>query len=176
MESNENFVVKYSIGSLMVFEILFGGICALAIYVAVMKKIFDACIIASVLVGVCLFIYWIFKAHWVKIEDGVLKSHTPFAGTKTIKLVDIEKAWIQVGFDRGDSQTGALFKLLFDSKSLVRLMIRPKPDVRMKDFHINIKVLERDNGVRLLNMLPIKDKGKIKASDVSVFSKKGRYN
>ena len=78
---------------------------------------------------------------------------------KIIKLEDIEKAWIEVGvYDVYD-----LFK------PMIRLVVKPKRHIEMKPFYIYMKVLEKINGVRLMNILPIEKKSKIVASDYSIF-------
>jgi len=52
---------------------------------------------------------------------------------------------------------------------MIRLVVKPKRHIEMKPFYIHMKVLEKINGVRLMNILPIEKKSKIVASDYSIF-------
>jgi len=162
MESLNNFLVKYSKGSLLVFEFMFGIVAIPMSIIAFKEREINSIVNALLWIILCVIIYFIFKSYWVKVEEGLLTYNSFFGRKKIIKLEDIEKAWIEVGI----SDVSDLFR------PMIRLVIKPKIHTEMKPFYIHMKVLEKINGVRLMNILPIEKKGEITPSDFSIFKKR----
>ena len=159
IKNSNNIFVKYSKSSLFIIEFLFGIVGILMSVIAFKFRDIESIINALLWIILCVVIYFIFKTYWVKVEEGLLTYNSFLGRKKIIKLEDIEKAWIEVGvYDVYD-----LFK------PMIRLVVKPKRHIEMKPFYIHMKVLEKINGVRLMNILPIEKKSKIVASDYSIF-------
>ncbi|HPA62841.1 MAG TPA: hypothetical protein PLC67_02685 [Spirochaetota bacterium] len=145
MKDNNNIIVKYSKASLLIFEIVFGIVSIIMVLVAFKDKKVESILFAFFCVSLCFIIYLIFKSYWVKVQEGFLTYNCLFGRKKRIKLKNIDKAWIEIGvIDFSD-----LFK------PTIRLVIKPKTNTKSKTFYINVKVLEKSNLERLLEILPI---------------------
>ena len=145
MKCNNNFTVKYSKASLLIFEILFGIFSIIVILGAFKDKKTESILFALLCVSLCLIIYLIFKSCWVKVQEGLLTYNCFFGRKKVIKLENIDKVWIEIGIMN--------FFDLF--KPRIRLVIKPKICSNINPFYINVKMLDKKNLERFLEILSI---------------------
>jgi len=91
MKYNNNFTVKYSIVSLIIFEILFGLLSIIMILGAFKDKKTESILFALFCVSLCLIIYLVFKSCWVKVQEGILSYNCFFGRKKLLNLKTLIK-------------------------------------------------------------------------------------
>lgn len=137
----EPLTIKAATSTYVTFGVIWGTLALIAFIVS--WKTSSSLAVFALLILVMVFCFTWIAAFKLVLANGVLSYRTLFGGTRSIPLSEIERAEGAIGYDKYSDRL----------KPPIRLVIQPSSSSRQKAIHVNLKVLRRQDVLRVIKAL-----------------------
>ena len=134
-------IIKACASTYVVFGVMLGVPLLVSLAVALLNGSSWSAL-AAVLFALALTFVWIASFKLV-IANEVISYRTLFTGTRSVALAEIERCYLETGYERGQDPM----------KPPIRLVIRPRQSTGKKPISVNLKVLSRSDALWLRKIL-----------------------